>query len=117
MLRFMGERILNRRLSLGLDLDSLADRLNVPAGRLAQQERGEARLPADQLLALAGALGVSLRDFYTVEPVAPPASSPLAWDTAELVGAYQRISDPRLQRLALQGLRTLAEAGSCSAPR
>ncbi len=63
-----GRNITRLRRSVGLSLGNLALQLVIPDDRLAAFEYGEARVPPNLLLRLAGCLGVSISDFF--EPVA-----------------------------------------------
>lgn len=110
MQRFVGQRIRQRRLALGLEINVLAERLRLPASRIADQESGAARLPAEALLALAAALRVPLRHFYNPEPASPPPPREMH-ESTEVQDVFQRISDPRVRDLVLEGLRALARAG------
>lgn len=88
MQRFVGRRIRQRRLALGLEINVLAERLRLPVSRIADQENGAARLPAESLLALAMALRVPLRHFYTLEPASSPPAPLEGHESTEMLDVF-----------------------------
>jgi ribosome-binding protein aMBF1 (putative translation factor) len=61
---FVGQRLLTRRLDLGLSHDDLAAAIHMPSSRIAAYERGEERIPPAHLIRFTDLLGVKLPFFF-----------------------------------------------------
>jgi ribosome-binding protein aMBF1 (putative translation factor) len=61
---FVGQRLLSRRLELGLSHDDLAAAIHLPKGWIAAYERGEERILPAHLVRFTDLLGVRLRFFF-----------------------------------------------------
>jgi ribosome-binding protein aMBF1 (putative translation factor) len=61
---FVGQRLLSRRLELGLSHDDLAAAIRMPPGWIASYERGDERILPAHLLRFTDLLGVKLRFFF-----------------------------------------------------
>lgn len=109
--RQIGARVRDRRQALGMTPDALARSAGITRAVLEQQEDGQARLPAEALLALAEALGVPLRHLFDAQPVARH-DRPLApredGEMRALAEAYARIRCPDMRRVAVRCMDALA---------
>jgi ribosome-binding protein aMBF1 (putative translation factor) len=61
---FVGQRLLTRRLELGLSHDDLAAAIHMPHGWIAAYERGEERIMPAHLFRFTELLDVKLRFFF-----------------------------------------------------
>jgi transcriptional regulator with XRE-family HTH domain len=86
--REIGERLRTARLSRGLSLRGLAERLRVSPSLISQVETGRARPSVKTLYALARELDVSLDELLFVD--APPSAAASAPDAALARGANMR---------------------------
>jgi transcriptional regulator with XRE-family HTH domain len=105
--RFVGRRVQQCRLAMGMDREALAVRARTPVARLALQEEGALRLRAEELLAVADALGVPLHHLFVEDAAPRPPERPR--DLLELESAYKRITNPKLRQIAVDGVVALAD--------
>lgn len=68
--KFLGKRVREERLRLGLTQERLAEDINISTAYVGQIERGERSITLDKLIPLANRLGVTV-DFLLTEYVYP----------------------------------------------
>jgi len=109
---YVGSRLRERRVSLGMSQTVLADRLGLTFQQVQKYERGANRISASKLIEIARAVGLApaelLRDLgETSAELAEPA--PQAPGSKDLLAAYQRLRPP-VRRALLTLARDLANA-------
>ncbi len=131
----VGARIRQRRTSLGMSQEKLGDALNLTFQQIQKYERGTNRVGASRLYDLCRVFDVTADFFFEGLPNFEPAqgfiqSAPTSWydtasfaekqapfgsdepsinrETAELVRAYTKISDPRVRERILDLVKSLA---------
>ncbi len=135
----VGARIRQRRTSLGMSQEKLGDALNLTFQQIQKYERGANRVGASRLYDLCRVFDVTADFFFEGLPSfdAPqdyPASQPQAWaaagafaetqegfgddatsrETAELVRAFSKITDPKVRESILDLVRSLAKSAAPS---
>ncbi len=86
----VGQRIRERRLSMGLSQTAVAKQLGVSFQAIQKYERGYMRVSASRLISLAEALNVPVAYFF--DNLAPQTSDPdFDRSTAELIRAAQQL--------------------------
>lgn len=123
----VGERVKERRLELGMSQEKLATELGLTFQQVQKYERAANRISASRLYRLSEVLDVPVTYFFegiagTSTIAAPPASSeftdPLDTpETAELIAAYQAISDPLMRQRLLDLARSLGSNESTAHAR
>ena len=121
----VGERLKQRRLTLGLSQERLGELLGLTFQQIQKYERGSNRLGASRLYEAACALDVEIAYFFdglarNSDSLAREAiddlqcggcgPAPPRRDTFELVRAFERIGDPELRRRLLQITEAVAAA-------
>lgn len=108
----VGKRVRRRRIYLGWSQEKLAEALGLTFQQVQKYERGTNRVGAGRLYQIGKALGVPVSFFFEGLPKTgdePPAPDPLAErETMNLVRAYHRLPDARVQRRVFDLLRALA---------
>ncbi len=113
----VGARVRQRRVLLGMTQTGLANALGLTFQQVQKYERGTNRISASRLYDLAGALGVSIENFFEDMPPAVEASSPAnkgrgkakklpsyepdpmtTRETMSLVRAYYKIEDAGVRK-------------------
>lgn len=115
--RKLGERVRERRLEIGLSQEDLASQLSVTFQQVQKYEKGENRIAASRLFAIAHALDMPVSRFF--EGLAPRGAGKstsggesaieralASEDGAELMKLFAAIADPRVRKR----LVSLAEA-------
>ena len=114
----VGARIRARRLLIGMNQETLADRLGLTFQQVQKYEGGANRVSASRLSAMAEILGVPISYFFgDLRPDDTDVSpEDREWrehlqrpETIELIRMYYAIPDPRVRRQFLDMTRTLAE--------
>jgi transcriptional regulator with XRE-family HTH domain len=134
----VGARIRQRRTALGMSQEKLGDALNLTFQQIQKYERGTNRVGASRLYDLCRVFDVTADFFFeglpNFEPIqgsgegAPSWYDPAAFaekqapfggdqpparrETAELVRAYGKITDPRVRERILDLVKSLATAPS-----
>lgn len=135
----VGARIRQRRTSLGMSQEKLGDALNLTFQQIQKYERGTNRVGASRLYDLCRVFDVTADFFFEGLPNFEPAQGPNAgappWyeqssfaekqasfgqdepstanrETAELVRAYGKITDPKVRERILDLVKSLAIAPS-----
>ncbi len=124
--RYVGSRVRQQRLLLGLSQSALASKLGITFQQLQKNERGTNRIGASRLLELSLSLGVPIQYFFDDMPAeiaaavgvtkgqhthSPPADEKSVMARAEtirLVRAYFEIDDPRVRKRVFSLAKTLA---------
>ncbi len=123
--RYVGSRVRQQRLLLGLSQSALASKLGVTFQQLQKNEKGTNRIGASRLLQLSLSLGVPIQYFFDDMPEiaavvgvtkgqhahSPPADEESVMARAEtirLVRAYYEIDDPRVRKRVFSLAKTLA---------
>jgi transcriptional regulator with XRE-family HTH domain len=123
----VGSRLQQRRTALGISQQELASSQGVTFQQVQKYERAANRISASRLYRLSEVLDVPVTYFFegiagTSTIAAPPASSeftdPLDTpETAELIAAYQAISDPLMRQRLLDLARSLGSNESAAHAR
>jgi transcriptional regulator with XRE-family HTH domain len=107
--RFVGQRIRERRIMLGLTQQDLAELIGVTYQQAHKYERGINRVSAGRLYDIAQAVGVPVSYFYEgMESGAPPTVTPRRRMTLELARNFAAIKNPRHQEALAEVGRVLA---------
>lgn len=131
----VGARIRQRRTSLGMSQEKLGDALNLTFQQIQKYERGANRVGASRLYDLCRVFDVTADFFFEGLPNFETASSfpqagqgwqgqyamaekqegfgmddPASRETAELVRAFGRITDPKVRERILDLVKSLAPA-------
>lgn len=124
--RYVGGRVRQQRLLLGLSQSALASKLGVTFQQLQKNEKGTNRIGSSRLLELSLALGVPIQYFFDDMPAeiaaavgvtkgqhahSPPADDESVMARAEtirLVRAYFKIDDPRVRKRVFSLAKILA---------
>ena len=121
----VGERLKQRRLTLGLSQERLGELLGLTFQQIQKYERGTNRLGASRLFEAACALDVEIAYFFdgvarnagglareAIDDVSSAGCGPAATrrETLELVRAFERIGDPELRRWLLEITEAVAAA-------
>jgi transcriptional regulator with XRE-family HTH domain len=121
----VGERLKQRRLTLGLSQERLGELLGLTFQQIQKYERGSNRLGASRLYQAACALDVEIAYFFdglatnsdrlareAIDELASADAVPAlpSRDTLELVRAFERIGDPELRRWLLEITEAVAAA-------
>ncbi len=114
-----GARLRQRRLSIGMTQERLADAVGLTFQQIQKYERGANRISLSRVAEFARVLDVPVTYFYPDAPVAaygladeqdgfgdPPP--PRDTDLDELLRAFTRITDPTVRQRILDLVRTLA---------
>jgi transcriptional regulator with XRE-family HTH domain len=122
---YVGQRLKERRLTLGLSQERLAELLGLTFQQIQKYERGTNRLGASRLYEAACALDVEIAYFFdglarrsdelareAIDDVSPAGCGPAQprRDTLALVRAFERIGDPELRRWLLEIAEAVAAA-------
>jgi transcriptional regulator with XRE-family HTH domain len=106
----VGRRIRERRTSLGLTQQQLANMIGVTYQQAHKYERGINRISAGRLYEIAGALGVDTDYFYAgLVSSEPEPASPRQRMSLELVRNFARIRDERCRESLAQLCRAMAD--------
>jgi transcriptional regulator with XRE-family HTH domain len=123
--RYVGSRVRERRLLLGMSQQALAAKLGVTFQQLQKNERGTNRIAASRLVDLSNALRVPIQAFFDEMPEAvsaavigkggkhkhaPPTDGDAMLaraETIKLVRAYYAIKDPKIRKTVIQLAREL----------
>ena len=121
----VGSRVRLRRSLLGMSQEKLGAALGLTFQQVQKYERGTNRISASRLWDLSRILDVPVSFFFDAMPSGGPTGtkagpgeqgqasfepSPVADRmTAQLIQAYQRVSDPDVRRRILELVRALAE--------
>jgi len=116
---YVGQKIRERRLVLGISQERLADALGLTFQQVQKYERGANRVGAGRLYALSLALGVSV-DFFFADAPLPEKVRPMpealaartvdptsSAETRRVVRAYYGVSDERIRARFLAVMRAL----------
>lgn len=110
--RLVGVRLCSRRQALGLSRDELGRLIGVAASRVQDYERGERRIGAERLSAMARALGVPASYFFDISAGAsvslPESLGP--HEAMELLTAFASISDTDMRHRVVDLVRALSAA-------
>ena len=125
--RYVGGRVRQRRMMLGMSQTALAEKLGVTFQQLQKNEKGMNRIAASRLVDLSASLDVPIQFFFDDMPAnvaaavgvkkgihvnAPPSDAEAAMtrtETLRLVRAYYRIRDKRVRRRVYALAKTLAD--------
>lgn len=107
---YVGNRIRERRIMLGLSQQQLADMIGVTYQQAHKYERGINRISAGRLFEVARALQVPVSFFYDGMEADGPTVEPTARQRMglDLARNFARISDQRQQEALCQLARVLA---------
>lgn len=120
---YVGRRLKQKRESLGMSQEALAEMLGISFQQIQKYERGMNRVGASRLFQLCGLLGVSSSFFFDgLEPERAPgmaefASGPEPLSTAALLAApgaldllaeYARLKSPAQRKKVVELVRLLA---------
>ncbi len=118
----VGERVRQRRKSLGLSQTDLGQALGLTFQQVQKYERGTNRISASKLFETAGALQVTVGYFFEGYDDTQPAAAFVesksekaiqgfltTSDGIELAQAFPRIGNPKLRRRMTDLVRTLAD--------
>lgn len=110
--RYIGNRVRNRRLQLGLSQQKLADALGLTFPQVQKYENGTNRISVSRLQQIAGVLSMDVVSFFDGVPrgdgAEPEASAEGSPETRELVRAWSAIVDHDVRRGVLDLMKTLA---------
>src|SRR3954451_6651544 len=111
--RHIGARLRERRLSLGLTQQGLAELIGVTCQQAHKYEKGINRIAGGRLYAIAKALGVEVGFFYDGIGTEPGACEPTAKQRRllELSRSFSSITSRRQQEALCSLARALASAG------
>lgn len=125
---FVGNKVKNRRLMLGLSQDDLAKSCGITFQQVQKYERGTNRISISRLAEISLALKTQLDHFtegcFRVMPGGKQAKGfsdtkqasfepeAMSRDVAELVRAYQSISESKLKKQLLEMAKAMAKTGS-----
>jgi transcriptional regulator with XRE-family HTH domain len=109
----VGKRIRMRRLYLGMNLETLANRLGLSFQQIQKYEGGANRVSASRLSAMADILGVPIAFFFDGLTPGRPEETALRErmerrETIELVRFYYTIPDVRVRQRFLEMVRAVA---------
>ena len=113
----VGKRIRVRRLLLGMNQETLANRLGLTFQQVQKYEGGANRVSASRLSAVADVLGVSISYFFDDMPAADAEMSAEEGtrrdrmerpETIELIRLYYAIPDPTIRRRFLDMVKAIA---------
>jgi transcriptional regulator with XRE-family HTH domain len=108
--RFVGQRIRERRIMLGLTQAAMAELIGVSYQQAHKYEHGINRISVGRLFGIAQALGVPVSYFYEgMESGAPPTVTPRGRMMLELARNFAAIESPRHQEALAQLARVLAD--------
>lgn len=125
--RYVGGRVRQRRMMLGMSQTALAEKLGVTFQQLQKNEKGTNRIGASRLVDLSRSLDVPIQFFFDDMPGevaaavgvkkgvhvnAPPTAEEAAMtrtETLRLVRAYYNIRDKRVRRRVYALAKTLAD--------
>ena len=96
----VGARIRDRRIEIGMSLSELSRRVGVSQPQMWRYERGCTRVAASRLIALSGALGISVHALTSREQAGPNDEGVADAEMHSLAQAFARI-DCKAQRSAL----------------
>jgi len=117
----VGARIRMRRLLLGMNQETLANKLGLTFQQVQKYEGGANRVSASRLSAMAEILGVPISYFFgDLRPDdAEVSAADRQWrehlqkpETIELIRLYYAIPDPQVRRHFLDMTKTLAAAAA-----
>lgn len=122
---YVGSRIRFRRKLLGISQEKLAEGLNLTFQQVQKYEKGENRVGASRLLAVANILQVD-PSFFFLQPAGEPlqlegvrgreadgiSSFLLTKEGLELNRAFAAIGDPQIRRQVVSLVRSIAEGRS-----
>ena len=111
--RHVGAKLRQRRLSLGLTQQGLAELIGVTYQQAHKYEKGINRIAAGRLYTIAKALGVEVGFFYDGIDAEPGAFAPTAKQRRllELSRSFSSITSQRQQEALCSLARALASAG------
>lgn len=115
---YLGAKIKERRLLLGLTLEDLAKTLGLTYQQVQKYEKGTNRVTVSRLhdisLALKTPIGFFLQGLSSNHPLpnipSPESPPPISKDAAKLAAVYTQIKNPALQRQLLKLATSMAEA-------
>lgn len=121
----VGMQLRNRRKILGLSQEMLGEKVGVSFQQIQKYERGTNRIGSSRLYDFASILGVSVSYFFEhFNPDAPgnrkyyqpPETIPdlTTTETASLVHAYYRITDPAIRAKVLNLVQSLEDKDNSS---
>jgi len=116
----VGGRVRMRRTVLGLSQERLGEAIGLTFQQVQKYERGTNRIGASRLYELSLVLNVPVGFFYEEygarqdggmsEAPAGYAAATLQRDALELMGVFQRITDPDMRRRVLDLAKSIANA-------
>src|SRR3954463_16143601 len=111
--RHVGAKLRERRLSLGLTQQALAELIGVTYQQAHKYEKGSNRIAAGRLYTIAKALGVEVGFFYDGLGTEPDAFAPTAKQRRllELSRSFSSITSRQQQEALCSLARALASAG------
>lgn len=125
---FVGNKVKNRRLMLGLSQDDLAKSCGITFQQVQKYERGTNRISISRLAEISLALKTQLEHFtegcFRVMPGGKQARGfsdtkqasfepeAMSRDVAELIRAYQSISESKLKKQLLEMAKAMAKTGN-----
>lgn len=125
---FVGNKVKNRRLMLGMSQDDLAKSCGITFQQVQKYERGTNRISISRLAEISLALKTQLEHFtegcFRVMPGGKQAKGfsdtkqssfepeSMSRDVAELVRAYQSISETKLKKQLLEMAKAMAKTGN-----
>jgi transcriptional regulator with XRE-family HTH domain len=108
--RYVGARIRERRIMLGLTQQQMADLIGVTYQQAHKYEKGINRVAAGRLCGIAGALGVEVGYFYEgVQRGGELVPSPSQRMLLDLARNFLNIPDPKHREAVANLARALAE--------
>jgi transcriptional regulator with XRE-family HTH domain len=112
----VGARIRTRRLLIGMNQETLAQKLGLTFQQVQKYEGGANRVSASRLSQIADILGVTI-DYFFSELAAPADAPALSLreqlqrpEAIDLIRAYYAVSDQRVRRQFLDMMKAVAEA-------
>lgn len=113
--RAIGDRVKQRRLSLGMSQAELGERIGVTFQQVQKYELGTNRMGAGRLAAVANALGVPITFFFdeTTSTAGAPGEEDVIVlalrdpETVALIEAFAAVADPTMKRRILDFVRAL----------
>lgn len=126
---FVGNKVKNRRLMLGLSQDDLAKSCGITFQQVQKYERGTNRISISRLAEISSALKTQLEYFtegcsrllpggkqaakgFSDTKQASFEPEAMSRDVAELVRAYQSISEAKLKKQLLEMAKVMAKTGA-----
>ena len=116
--RYLGERVKNRRLMVGMSQTGLGDAIGVAFQQIQKYESGKNRISVSRLVDIAEALDVNisyLLEKYLISSSRKNDSSPeinLNKETCRIIHAYNEIKDTHMRRRVLSLIKEVGKSAN-----